>query len=90
MEPRSIYDVTDEGDRREAAYFISRGELGFALAVPEDLDVRQIEDLFKKAGAASVRVDASSWPREIFVETDKGGYRLKKVEEGVYRLEATT
>ncbi len=87
MEPRSIYDLTDEEDRREAARFIAMGVRGLAFAVPEDLDASLLEDLLKKAGASSAIVDASDWPREVRVTTDKGVFRLKKIEEGVYRLE---
>lgn len=87
MEPRSIYDLTDEEDRREAARFIAMGATGLAFAIPEDLDTGLLEDLFKKAGASTVVVDASGWPREVVASTDKGLFRFKKVEEGVYRLE---
>lgn len=85
MEPRPIYDITEEGDRAEAASFLARGVEGLAFLVPEDLDVDLFEDLLKKAGASRVEVDASKWPREVVVKTERGTYRFVKVEEGVYR-----
>jgi hypothetical protein len=90
VEPRPIYDVTDEGDREEAAGFLAEGVDGFALSIPEDLDLTEVEDLFRRTGAARVTVDASLWPREISVETDTARYVLRKVEEGVYRVERLT
>jgi len=119
VEPRPIYDVTDEGDREEAAGFLAEGIDGFALSIPEDLDLTEVEDLFRRTGAARVTVDASLWPREdldltevedlfrrtgaarvtvdaslwpreISVETDTARYVLRKVEEGVYRVERLT
>ncbi|AEA12362.1 hypothetical protein TUZN_0877 [Thermoproteus uzoniensis 768-20] len=90
VEPRPIYDVTDERDREEAAGFLADGVDGFALSIPEDLDLTEIEDLFRRTGAARVTVDAASWPREISVETDRARYVLRKIEEGVYRVERVT
>ncbi|MFB6490782.1 MAG: hypothetical protein TU35_005995 [Thermoproteus sp. AZ2] len=89
MERRSIYDVTSEEDRREAAELIRAGEAGFALLVPEDLPLSDLKALFEAAGFRVEAVDSKRWPSEVVVATSAGIYALEKIEEGVYRLTRT-
>ncbi|AFA40255.1 hypothetical protein Pogu_2228 [Pyrobaculum oguniense TE7] len=86
MEPRLIYDVTEEEDREELAQLVRGGVFDYAVLIPEDLPRDDVEEVFKKAGFSRVEVDASSWPRELAVKTERGVYLFKKVEEGVYRI----
>lgn len=89
MERRSIYDVTSEEDRREAAKLIRAGELGFALLIPEDLPASDIRALFEAAGLRVEALDSGRWPSEVLVVTSAGVYAFRKIEEGVYRLTRT-
>jgi len=86
MEPRAFYDVTAEEDRAEVAQFIKAGVFNYALLMPEDFPRGDLEDVFKRAGFAQVEVDASQWPRRVVVKTERGAFRLEKVEEGVYKI----
>lgn len=81
---RSIYDITNGDDVKEASQALARGADGFAVLIHEDVREEEVRALFEGLGV--LRVDMSRWPREIVVETRAGTYRLQKIEEGVYRL----
>ncbi|MGC9051800.1 hypothetical protein, partial [Pyrobaculum sp.] len=86
VEPRSFYDITEPEDRRELAQLVKVGVFSYAVLIPEDLPRRDVEDVFREAGFLHVEIDASGWPRQITVKTEKGVFTFRKVEEGVYKI----
>jgi hypothetical protein len=83
---RSFYDVTSEEDREALARLIKRGMFDYVIAIPEDLPEGDIIDLFKRAGLLQVSIDATGWPKQAVIKTERGIYVLRRVEEGVYRV----
>ncbi|MEM1807536.1 MAG: hypothetical protein QW259_08105 [Pyrobaculum sp.] len=86
MEPRILYDITDPVDREELAHWVKKGVYNYAVAMPEEVPTAELEDLFKKAGYLHISIDAARWPKEATVATERGVYRFRKIEEGIYRL----
>ncbi len=86
---RALYDPSIEEDLEELASLLTSGRaISVSIVLPEEPGEARglVESLLRRIGHGDALVDMSRWPREIVV---RGGVSIaiRRVEEGVYRLE---